>query len=211
MARRRKKNQELTLILIGAGALIVLIGIAISNPWSILSIAFILILLCFAVLGVMLLWKKLDTQFEQEKQYKRMGHVRSTPQMAFLTPTDFEHYVAMLYRKLGYAAEVTRQSGDGGIDIILKDKNGTAAVQVKRFLKGNVGRPDLQRLVGASLNKYDRMIFVTPSSYSREAYEYAALYGVELIDGPELEEMSKKVLGQDYIHKALGFGILERR
>jgi restriction system protein len=211
MRRRRKKgNLNLAVICGGVGAVIILTTIAINNPWSILSLLFVLALLCFAVLGGVLLWKKAETNFRQQKEFKRVSYVRSAPQMAFLTPTDFEHYIAMLFSKLGYKVEVTKQSGDGGVDIILRDKVSTAAVQVKRYLKGSVGRPEIQRLVGASLNKFDKMIFVTTGSYSFEATEYAASHGVELIDGSKLDEMASKVVGKDYINKALSYSILER-
>ncbi len=211
MARRRKQNESLFITLVVVGAFVVLTIITILNPWSPIGIIFVSAVVGIIVVTALNFWNKMQKQFEQSKKFQEVSHVRSQAQMAFLTPTDFEHYIAMLFTKLGYKAEVTQQSGDGGIDIILRDGKSVFGVQVKRFLTGNVGRPDIQKLVGASLNRFDKMVFVTASSYSQGAIEYAQQNGVKLIDGKGVEEMSKKVLGPEYIHKALSYSILERK
>jgi restriction system protein len=211
MARRRKKQNQILAISLGLGALLLLTVIAVNSPWAIVSIAFIIILICGAGVGIATLWGTVEKETRRVEKTKRFASVRSPVQMAFLTPTDFERYVAMLYENLGYESTVTKQSGDGGIDIVLKNKDITAAIQVKRYTKGNVGRPEVQRLVGASLNKFNRMIFVTTSNYSNEAREYGLQHNVELIDGDGLARMAERVFGPDYIHKALSFSIMQRK
>ena len=73
------------------------------------------------------------------------------------TPDFFEHLVVDLLVSMGYggsrkeAGEVIGRSGDGGIDGIIKeDKLGldTIYLQAKRW-EGSVGRPNIQRFVGA--------------------------------------------------------------
>jgi restriction system protein len=210
MARRRKKVSIPVRPLVGFGALAILIGISITNPWSPVSIIFVLVLICLAGLWLFNLSNKLGFKVEQKRHFKRVSHVKSLPQMTFLTPTDFEHYVAMLFTKLGHTATVTKPSGDGGIDIILRNGNETAAVQVKRFTKGKVGRPDVQKLVGAS-QSFDLRIFVTNVGFSSEAREYADQHKVKLIDGNVLVAMARQLLGEDYIQKSLQYSILERK
>ena len=54
----------------------------------------------------------------------------------------------------------------------------------------NVGRPAIQKLVGAnSIKKADEMIFITTSDFSNEAKDYANKVGVKLINGKELIKM----------------------
>ena len=115
-------------------------------------------------------------------------------------PEFFEKLVVALLLNMGYggsareAAEVIGGSGDEGIDGIIKeDKLGldTIYIQAKRW-KGQVGRPEIQKFAGALLGKKAKKgIFITTSSFSSEAFEYAK--GVEnriiLIDGGLLAQL----------------------
>lgn len=205
---RKLERKPIAILLIG-GSLVVLTIIAINNPWSIISILFVLTLICFVFVGIYTSWGSAEIKAGRVERFKRYGHIRSPIEMGFFTPTEFEKYVGTLYENLGYDVTVTKQSGDGGVDLILKKNEEITAVQVKRYTKGRVGRPEIQRLVGASIKKSHKMIFVTTSFYSNEAREYAQEHGVELVDGEGLSLMAEKVFGSDYIHKALSAKILQ--
>jgi len=114
-------------------------------------------------------------------------------------PIFFEKLVVKLLEKMGYSGEngnvkVTAQSNDGGIDgIINQDPLGTSTVylQVKRYAEKNViHRPDIQGFYGAlaSVNA-DRGVFITTSSFSSGAKEFARNQGIVLIDGIQLTEL----------------------
>src|SRR5690606_11152309 len=88
---------------------------------------------------------------------------------------------------------MTKASGDGGIDgIINEDALGLDAVyvQAKRYAADNtVGRPDIQRFIGSLTGEgASKGVFVTTSSFSREAREYVGRIQqrVVLIDGVAL-------------------------
>jgi restriction system protein len=49
---------------------------------------------------------------------------------------DFEHYLCRLLVHRGYQAEVTRASGDLGVDIVARRDGQKHAVQAKRYSKG---------------------------------------------------------------------------
>ena len=115
------------------------------------------------------------------------------------TPKRFEHIVLDLLLKMGYgdsvtgAGMVTQLSHDGGIDGIIKeDKLGldNIYIQAKRYAISNViGRPTIQQFVGAlDGQKASKGVFITTSSYSNEAKEYAvkASKKIVLIDGEAL-------------------------
>lgn len=112
-------------------------------------------------------------------------------------PTFFEQLVVELLVKMGYggsrrdAGERIGQTGDGGIDGIIKeDRLGldTIFIQAKRW-QGSVGRPEIQKFVGALQGQRAKKgVFITTSSYTAEAVDYATRIDtkVVLIDGKQL-------------------------
>lgn len=118
-------------------------------------------------------------------------------------PSFFEQLVVDLLLRMGYgydknAGTVVGGSHDGGIDgIISEDKLGLDLIyiQAKRYEKGNtIGREKLQAFVGA-MNGVDKGVFLTTSSFSKEAQRYAdALQNkhIRLIDGEQLCEYMLK-------------------
>lgn len=113
------------------------------------------------------------------------------------TPAFFEHLVVDLLVKMGYggsnsdAARVTQLTNDEGIDgIIYEDKLGLDKIylQAKRWTNP-VGRPVIQQFAGALVGQNaSKGVFITTSSYSKEARNYVAglHQKIVLIDGNEL-------------------------
>jgi restriction system protein len=113
------------------------------------------------------------------------------------TPSFFEQLVVELLVKMGYggsrrdAGERIGQTGDGGIDGIIKeDRLGldTIFIQAKRW-QGLVGRPEIQKFVGALQGQRAKKgVFITTSTYTTEASNYALQIDtkVVLIDGKQL-------------------------
>lgn len=116
------------------------------------------------------------------------------------SPTFFEQLVVDLLVKMGYggsrrdAGERIGQTGDGGIDGIIKeDRLGLDAIylQAKRW-QGSVGRPEIQKFVGALQGQRARKgVFITTSSYTADAIDYASRIDtkVVLIDGKTLSAL----------------------
>lgn len=116
------------------------------------------------------------------------------------SPTFFERLVVELLVKMGYggsrrdAGERIGQSGDGGIDGIIKeDRLGldTIYIQAKRW-QGSVGRPEIQKFVGALQGQRAKKgVFITTSTYTSEAIDYASRIDtkVVLIDGQLLANL----------------------
>ncbi|MEN8904528.1 MAG: restriction endonuclease [Clostridiales bacterium] len=110
-------------------------------------------------------------------------------------PTDFEKYIADLYRMLGYSAKVTKAVGDCGKDVILKKNSKKFVVEVKLYSRKNsIGRPMIQKLHSAFIDeKADGGIFVTTSYFTNAAIDFAKNKKIELIDGKKLAEMIKNI------------------
>jgi restriction system protein len=114
-----------------------------------------------------------------------------------LPPHFFEKLVIDLLVEMGYggtiqdAAQVVGQSGDGGIDGVIKeDKLGldTIYVQAKRW-DNTVGRPVVQGFAGSLVGKQaSKGVFITTATFSADARAYVEHLPVRivLIDGPTL-------------------------
>ena len=118
------------------------------------------------------------------------------------TPQFFEHLVVDLIVKMGYggsfanSARVTQYAHDDGIEaIIYEDKLGLDKIyiQAKRYkLENVVGKPQIQQFSGAlDEPKATKGVFITTSSYSKEARQYVDKLNskkIVLIDGQELAQ-----------------------
>lgn len=116
------------------------------------------------------------------------------------SPSFFEQLVVELLVAMGYggsrrdAGQRIGQTGDGGIDGIIKeDRLGldTIFIQAKRW-QGSVGRPEIQKFVGALQGQRARKgVFITTSTYTAEALQYVSLIDIKvvLIDGKRLSEL----------------------
>jgi restriction system protein len=112
----------------------------------------------------------------------------------------FEQLVVDLLLRMGYggsrrdAGQAIGQSGDGGIDGIIKeDRLGldTIYLQAKRWT-GSVGRPDVQKFAGALQgHRAKKGVMITTSTFTKEAQEYAAAVETKivLIDGKRLTKL----------------------
>jgi len=112
----------------------------------------------------------------------------------------FERLVVELLLSMGYggsrreAGEAIGKAGDEGIDgIINLDRLGLEAIyiQAKKW-GGTVGRPEIQKFVGALHGKRAKKgVFITTSSFSADAEEYVGKIDpkVVLIDGHHLASL----------------------
>lgn len=118
------------------------------------------------------------------------------------TPTFFENVIVDLLVAMGYggshrnASQQLGRTGDGGVDgVINEDRLGLdrVYVQAKRYAPGNsVGRPEIQAFIGSLVGLgANKGVFVTTSSFSAQAVEYASRIPqrVILIDGRKLSEL----------------------
>lgn len=108
----------------------------------------------------------------------------------------FEKQVLALLKKMGFDAEMTKASGDGGIDIIAHKHDdivgGKFIIQCKNWSKP-IGEPPIRDLYGvvASENA-NKGLLITQSVFTAQAVEFAQGKPLELIDGQKLQELFKK-------------------
>lgn len=118
------------------------------------------------------------------------------------SPSFFERLIVELLVAMGYggshedAARQLGKSGDGGIDgVIDEDRLGLDRiyVQAKRYgVASSVGRPEVQGFVGSLVGiGASKGVFVTTSSFSKQATDYARglQQRIILIDGLRLADL----------------------
>jgi restriction system protein len=125
-------------------------------------------------------------QYEQALREKILHDLRK------LSPSAFEYFSRRLLETYGFQdVYVTQVSNDGGIDGHGKLKVGLAflnvAFQCKRWIKGSVGRPEIDKFRGAIQGEYEQGIFFTTSRFASGAEAVSFKPGavpIILIDGP---------------------------
>ena len=103
---------------------------------------------------------------------------------------EFEYFCAELLERRGFEdVEVTKGSGDYGIDILAEKEGVTYAIQCKRYT-APVGVKAIQEAY-AGRDYYDRMVgaVMTNQYFTTPAVEVAKKLKILLWDGGYLEEM----------------------
>lgn len=112
-----------------------------------------------------------------------------------LSGQEFERVIKSLLMEMGFEAELTEVTGDGGIDIIAKlDKpfvGGRYLFQCKRYAEGNtVGAPEVRDFYGAVMaDRAVKGIFITTSEFTNQAKDFAAQSGIELVNHAKLLQL----------------------
>ena len=115
-----------------------------------------------------------------------------------MSPYAFEKLAQRLLRECGFSdVEVTKKSGDGGIDGTgkLRIKGSFSfkvAFQCKRY-KGAVGAPEIRDFRGSLSTNIEKGVLITTGSFTRAALEEASSEGKRLIDLMDGEELINKL------------------
>lgn len=105
---------------------------------------------------------------------------------------EFEAYVALVLEDNGFRhVEITKGSGDQGVDILAERNGKTYAVQCKNYA-GAVGNFAVQEAyAGAQFYGCDVAAVICPGTFTRGAKELAESTGVCLWDGKRLSHMMR--------------------
>lgn len=114
-----------------------------------------------------------------------------------LSPAAFELFAKRLLDIYGFHdTRVTQLSGDGGIDGFGKLKVGLAnlnvAFQCKRWSKGNIQRPEIDKFRGAAQGDVEQGLFFTTASFSEGAIAASIKRGavpIILVDGESIVDL----------------------
>lgn len=138
----------------------------------------VLILVCFLVAVIFLIRKRSSRRFDFFEDMD--GH-------------EFEYFCADLLKNHGFTeVEVTKGSGDYGIDILAEKDGVTYAIQCKRYA-APVGVKAIQEAY-AGRDYYDRMVgaVMTNQYFTAPAVEAAKKLKILLWDGGYIESMMEE-------------------
>ncbi|WP_010531157.1 restriction endonuclease [Lentibacillus jeotgali] len=107
---------------------------------------------------------------------------------------QFEAYLQVLFKELGYRPVVTQKSGDYGADVVLKGRN-KIVIQAKRYGYKHKVSMDAVREVLAAMFFYqaDEAWVITNSFFTKQAKTLAKACGVTLLNRYELEKFIVKI------------------
>jgi restriction system protein len=101
---------------------------------------------------------------------------------------DFEKYIGVLLRDLGYQVDHTRLSGDFGADLILKKEGQCIAAQLKRY-RGLVGIEAIYQAVGSKAYYHcENAAVITNSYFTSAAKKSAKVNNCWLVDRDDLKK-----------------------
>jgi len=153
----------------------------------------------FFILGFTLigLWVGLTYWGRSRTRSKAFG--LSTEGLLNLPPADFEEMVAELYRTMGHQAKRTGMSGDHGVDVVVKAKNGEKwIVQCKRW-RTPAGETIVRDFYGTMQHeKAAQGAIIATSGFSQAAMEWAKGKPLYLYNGNDFLKLWEKVKKQQH-------------
>ena len=205
MARKKKKRRSLVTILLDAllsavdfvcetiaSAVVGLLrGICCALLWFMRGIAWLLLCVLRGICAV-------PAWIIRRMTAKHNGAYRCLR----LDGPEFEAYVALVLEDNGFRhVELTKGSGDQGVDILAERNGKSYAIQCKNYA-GAVGNFAVQEaFAGAQHYGCECAAVICPGTFTRGAKELAATTGVILWDEKKLSRMMK-ISGRRPKHRA---------
>ena len=87
----------------------------------------------------------------------------------YMSGTEFEHFMADVFKKQGYEVETTPTSGDQGVDLLLTIDDRNIAVQLKRYGAKPVGNDAVQAVAAGRFHYKAKEAWVkTTSTFTKK-------------------------------------------
>ena len=135
-----------------------------------------------------------DMEMEGESEKEKML-TEDLERIKELDPYAFERLCAQLFKSYGYEdVDVTKKSGDGGIDgygfLVFELVRFKVVFQAKKYGEQKA-TPDHIKLLNQSKQeaKAEKAVFITTSDFTREAKNIGNENNIEMINGMELMEI----------------------
>ncbi len=102
---------------------------------------------------------------------------------------DFERFLSRVFVMLGYHVELTKASGDQGVDLILTGKGRRIAVQTKGYADSVGNHSVMEAVAGMAFYRCTACAVVTNSRFTRTAEQLAAVNHCQLIAGIHIPDL----------------------
>ena len=124
-------------------------------------------------------WRRRKEERRRREEEKRII-ASGIAEIDSMTGKEFEKYISLGCRKIGYLTELTPDSQDYGADIILRKKGIKTVIQTKRW-KNKVGVKAVQETIAAKqYYKAERGMVITNSFFTKNSINLAKSTGIVL-------------------------------
>lgn len=111
----------------------------------------------------------------------------------YMTGEEFEEFCADILRGNGYTnVEVTKASGDHGIDVLASKDGLRYAIQCKRYSKAVGNKAVQEAYSGKAIYKADVAVVMSNMDFTSQAIDDARKLGVELWDRNKIYSLQKR-------------------
>lgn len=126
--------------------------------------------------------KRVLDQFEISLMYSPAKSLFSIDDIDLMGGHEFENFVSLLFSKMGYITEVTKGSGDQGVDVIVEKNGKKIGIQTKCYTS-SVSNTAIQQVVaGIKHYKIEKGMVITNRFFTPSAQELAQSNNVILWD-----------------------------
>jgi restriction system protein len=114
----------------------------------------------------------------------------------YMSDIELEKFAAQVYKKMGYKVQLTGDTGDHGVDVMLVNpKNQKEIVQCKQWNKP-IGEPVIRDLYGAMMHENAVRGWVwAPRGFSQPAQNWAKGKSIVLVDDKEISRLIEIAFG----------------
>lgn len=136
-------------------------------------------------------------RIRDEEEVRRYANIQ---RITRLKAEQFERFMAALFRLQRYSVVVHGGfKPDGGIDVVINNKNGRAIVQIKNWRDDErVGVEPIRSFRGVIALEPNgaHQIFVSPSGFTPAAREFPERANIQLVDSMQLQAIWAEALGR---------------
>jgi restriction system protein len=177
MARRRTFRRRSTGVSPAALLALTAVGAATAYPWVALALGLVALIVLISVWAL--------RRSRQRREREAMLQLELTDVDA-MDPLAFESLVAHLLNAQGFRTQLTKATGDYGVDVVASIGSRRIAVQVKRYSVPVSAKAIGEVLVGMPHYNCSECMVVTNSIFTRPAINAATPHPCTLVDRREL-------------------------
>lgn len=118
-----------------------------------------------------------------------------------MKPDEFEDFIAVLFRRLGYQTHRVGDPNDGGIDVTAKKDDVIHYIQCRKYTGSQVTLGDIRSFSDTLANNpaTGRGIFITTNTFTAKAIDFAKDKSIEIIDSVKLIKLIKQAANNEEV------------
>ena len=162
-----------------------------QGMWAMKELYFMM----FGIVVLALAFRVMVDLMSRRSRIKWFLGKKQVQELQKLTPAQFEEYIAVLFKSLGYETRVTGGKGDGGVDVEAEKDGRVHYIQCKKFITSKVPVSAVRDFYGAIADRVDggKGYFITTNVFTLDAEKFAEDKPIELVDKFKLMEYMNTV------------------